>query len=44
MRNEGDLKVEEIGIDQEQIHLTNQSLGWDGSIDLTFNAASSQAM
>jgi outer membrane protein OmpA-like peptidoglycan-associated protein len=40
--NGGELKVEEIGIDQEQIHLTNQSLGWDGRIDLTFNTASSQ--
>jgi len=41
--NEGKLTLEEISIDQEQIQLTNQSLDWDGNINLNFNTASSQA-
>ena len=41
--NEGKLMLEGVGIDQEQIRLTNQSLVWDGITDLTFNTASSQA-
>lgn len=40
--NEGELKLEALSIEQEQLQLTNQSLGWDGNIDLTFNTASSQ--
>jgi outer membrane protein OmpA-like peptidoglycan-associated protein len=40
--NEGELKLEDVAIEQEQVALTNQSLGWDGSTDLTINTASSQ--
>jgi len=40
--NEGELTLEEISIDQEQIQLTNQSLDWGGNIDLNFNTASAQ--
>jgi outer membrane protein OmpA-like peptidoglycan-associated protein len=40
--NEGELKVEEIGIKQEQVLLTNQSLAWDGATELTFNTVSAQ--
>ena len=41
--NEGELKVEDIDIKQEQVLLSNQLLAWDGITDLTFNTASSQA-
>jgi outer membrane protein OmpA-like peptidoglycan-associated protein len=40
--HQGELKLEKLDINQEQILLTNQSLGWDGKTDLTFNTASSQ--
>ena len=40
--HQGELKLEKVDINQEQILLTNQSLGWDGKTDLTFNTASSQ--
>jgi hypothetical protein len=41
--NEGELMLEGVDIDQEQIRLTNQSLGWDGATDLSVNTASSRA-
>lgn len=39
---EGELKLEAVGINQEQVVLTSQSLGWNGTTDLTVNTASSQ--
>ena len=40
--NKGELKLEDIGIEHEQIRLTNRSMGWDGSTGVTLNTASSQ--
>jgi outer membrane protein OmpA-like peptidoglycan-associated protein len=41
VRQAGTLEIEAITIGQEKMALNNQSLGWDGDIELTFNTASS---
>lgn len=42
VRNKAELTLEEVSVEQKQIQLSKQSLGWDGNIDLNFNPASAQ--